>query len=144
MKTFLSIAFTAFFFLAKADEANAGQKDPIGWLVEALNKDGGWWKNGLFSHIKLPADAMPEDVMHKAIEAENAQNKPQQKYKILETRKVLINKMPYYAVLFNRSEKGGIFLCSYEGDSWWNRFVEVPANQMPSKLEMSMPRKSSD
>lgn len=82
--------------------------------------------------------------MKKALEAEKAQNKPQPKCRVLEIRKVVINKQPYVAVFFTKSEKGWIFLCCYEGDSWWNRFYEVPANQMPSKLEMSMPRKPSD
>jgi hypothetical protein len=96
-------------------------------LVAALNEDGGWWQNGLYVPVILPADAKAEDVLNQALQSLGDDSPLKEKHRVLGVRKVTLNKKAFHAVLLDSPHGTAIFLCEHGNDgSWWTRFIPFP------------------
>jgi hypothetical protein len=96
-------------------------------LVAALNEDGGWWQNGLYAPVILPADAKAEDVLSRALQSLDESSPLKEKHRVLGVRKIMLNKKAFLAVLLDYPHGTAIFLCEHENDgSWWTRFIPFP------------------
>ena len=141
-----SMVAVTFGVLISSLPAGVEDIDDIKSLVAALNEDGGWWQNGLFTPVSLPGNAKVEEIIVAALKTHPEDSPFQARRKVIEARKVTANRKPFVAVHLEYPDQTVIVMCEFLDDkSWWCRFTPLPIKiEEQNKPEMATPRKSPD
>ena len=92
--------------------------DPIDRLVIRLSSTHGFWTNGLYQPVRLPATVSARDVVSKVLERQFSS------YQILKIRQVHISSELCTAALVRIDSGEKVVLIKYEADGWWNRVYD--------------------